>query len=36
MEIDIKDKETFFQEYNESLLISIHIMIYGKDRAADG
>ena len=29
MEIDIKDKETFFQEYNESLL-STYTITYRK------
>jgi hypothetical protein len=30
MEIDIKDKETFFQVYNDSSLLSINAIIYGK------
>lgn len=30
MEIDIKDKETFFQEYNESLLLSTYTITYRK------
>lgn len=36
MENDIKEKETFFQEYNESLLLSIYTMTYRNVLFANG
>jgi hypothetical protein len=36
MGIDIKDKETFFQEYNDSSLLSINAIIFGKVHFTNG